>query len=60
MRHANTLLLHDGLMYVSLLLLAGHLNLSLIHPATRHALSGITRGSVDAEWAPATTPAGAR
>jgi formate dehydrogenase subunit gamma len=50
-RLANTILLHDGLMYVSLVLLAGHLYLSLIHPATRHALRGITRGTVDAEWA---------
>jgi formate dehydrogenase subunit gamma len=50
-RLANTLLLHDGLMYIALVVLAGHLYLSLIHPATRHALSGITGGSVDAEWA---------
>jgi formate dehydrogenase subunit gamma len=50
-RLANTILLHDGLMYASLVLLAGHLYLSLIHPATRHALRGITSGSVDAEWA---------
>jgi formate dehydrogenase subunit gamma len=50
-RLANTILLHDGLMYVSLVLLAGHLYLSLIHPATRHALRGITSGSVDAAWA---------
>jgi formate dehydrogenase subunit gamma len=50
-RLANTILLHDGLMYVSLVLLAGHLYLSLIHPATRHALRGITSGSVDVEWA---------
>jgi hypothetical protein len=38
-------------MYVALVLLAGHLYLSLIHPATRHALRGIMRGTVDAEWA---------
>ena len=50
-RLANTILLHDGLMYVSLVLLAGHLYLSLIHPATRHALQGMIRGSVDADWA---------
>jgi hypothetical protein len=31
-------------MYVSLVLLAGHLCLSLIHPATRHSLRGITPG----------------
>jgi formate dehydrogenase subunit gamma len=50
-RLANTILLHDGLMYAALVLLAGHLYLSLIHPATRHALHGITSGMVDAEWA---------
>ena len=50
-RFANTILLHDGLMYVALVLLAGHLYLSLIHPATRHALQGMIGGSVDADWA---------
>jgi formate dehydrogenase subunit gamma len=50
-RLANTILLHDGLMYVALVLLAGHLYLSLLHPSTRHALRGITRGTVDADWA---------
>jgi formate dehydrogenase subunit gamma len=50
-RLANTILLHDGLMYVALVLLAGHLYLSLVHPSTRHSLSGITRGWVDVEWA---------
>jgi formate dehydrogenase subunit gamma len=50
-RLANTILLHDGLMYAALVLLAGHLYLSLVHPSTRHATRGITRGTVDAEWA---------
>ena len=50
-RLANTILLHDGLMYAALVLLAGHLYLSLIHPSTRHALRGMVRGTVDAEWA---------
>ena len=49
-RFASTLLLHDGLMYVSLVLLAGHLYLSVLHPATRHALRGMTVGSVSEEW----------
>ena len=43
-RFASTVLLHDGLMYVSLVLLVGHLYLALIHPATRHALRGMTLG----------------
>ena len=50
-RWASTILLHDGLMYVSLILLMGHLYLALIYPATRHALRGITVGSVRRDWA---------
>ncbi|MDX6513482.1 MAG: formate dehydrogenase subunit gamma [Gaiellaceae bacterium] len=50
-RFASTILLHDGLMYVSLFLLVGHLYLTLIYPATRHSLRGMTKGSVDAHWA---------
>ena len=50
-RFASTVLLHDGLMYVSLVLLVGHLYLAVLHPATRHALRGITVGTVDEEWA---------
>ena len=45
-RWAGTILLHDGLMYASLILLTGHLYLALIYPATRHALRGMTVGSV--------------
>ena len=43
--------LHDSLMYVSLVLLTGHLYLALIHPATRHSLRGMTAGSVREDWA---------
>jgi formate dehydrogenase subunit gamma len=50
-RFASTVILHDGLMYVALALLVGHLYLAVINPATRHALRGITLGTVDAEWA---------
>jgi len=50
-RLASTILVHDGLMYASLVLFVGHLYLSLIHPTTRHALRGITLGSVREEWA---------
>jgi hypothetical protein len=42
-RFASTVILHDGVMYVSLVLLAGHLYLALIHPATKHALEGSGR-----------------
>ena len=50
-RFASTVLLHDGLMYVSLVLLVGHLYLALIYPSTRHALRGITLGTVRRDWA---------
>jgi formate dehydrogenase subunit gamma len=50
-RFASTILLHDGLMYVSLVLLAGHLYLALIYPSTKHALRGMTTGSVRRDWA---------
>ncbi len=50
-RFASTILLHDGLMYVSLVLVMGHLYLALIYPATRHALRGMTTGSVRRDWA---------
>ena len=50
-RFAGTILLHDGLMYVSLVLLAGHLYLALILPATRHSLHGMTYGTVRRDWA---------
>ena len=45
-RFASTVVLHDGLMFAALALLVGHLYLALIHPATRHALRGMTLGTV--------------
>jgi formate dehydrogenase subunit gamma len=51
-RFASTVILHDGLLYASLALLVGHLYLALIHPATRHALRGMTLGTVREDWAP--------
>ncbi|HZQ02461.1 MAG TPA: cytochrome b/b6 domain-containing protein [Gaiellaceae bacterium] len=50
-RFASTVLLHDGLMDAALVLLVGHLYLAVIHPATRHALRGITAGTVREDWA---------
>jgi formate dehydrogenase subunit gamma len=50
-RFAGTVLLHDGVMYVALVLVVGHLYLAVIHPATRHALRGITVGTVRKDWA---------
>lgn len=50
-RWESTIVLHDTLTLVSLVLLLGHLYLAVIHPATRHALRGITLGSVREDWA---------
>ena len=50
-RLGGTVFLHDTLMYISLVIVAGHLYLSLIHPTTRHALRGITLGTVREDWA---------
>lgn len=51
LRFASTVVLHDGVAYAAVALLVGHLYLAVIHPATRHALRGITVGTVDEEWA---------
>ena len=50
-RLANALLIHDYLMYVSLILFLGHLAFAVILPSTRHSLNGITRGWVREDWA---------
>ncbi len=50
-RFASTIAVHDWVTIVSLVLLTGHLYLSLVHPQTRHALRGITRGDVRYDWA---------
>jgi len=50
-RLPSALLVHDWLMYASLTLFLGHLYLAVIYPKTRHALSGMTRGWVRADWA---------
>jgi formate dehydrogenase subunit gamma len=50
-RFASTVILHDGLLYASLVLLVGHLYLAVLHPATRHALRGMVTGAVREDWA---------
>ena len=50
-RFASTVVLHDGLFFAAFGLLVGHLYLTLIHPATRHSLRGMTLGTVKEEWA---------
>jgi formate dehydrogenase subunit gamma len=55
-RFASTVVVHDGLMYIVLFLFVGHLYLAVLHPATRHALRGMTLGTVDEEWVRAHHP----
>jgi len=50
-RLPSALLVHDWLMYVSLVLFLGHLWLALVRRSTRHSMSGITRGWVREDWA---------
>jgi formate dehydrogenase subunit gamma len=47
-RFNSTLLIHDWLMYVSVLLVLGHVYMALRY---RHSLVGITRGWVREDWA---------
>ena len=50
-RFGSTIVLHDVLTLASVALLAGHLYLAVLHPSTRHALRGMTLGTVREEWA---------
>jgi formate dehydrogenase subunit gamma len=50
-RFGSTIVLHDVVAYLSVALLAGHLYLAVIHPSTRHALRGMTLGTVREDWA---------
>ena len=51
LRLGGTLYLHDALMYLSVVLVTGHLYLALIHRSTRHSLRGMILGSVREDWA---------
>jgi len=50
-RFAGSVLVHDLATLAITFLICGHLYLALIHPVTSAALSGMTTGSVDREWA---------
>jgi formate dehydrogenase subunit gamma len=50
-RLGGTLYLHDALMYISVVIVVGHLYLALINRSTRHSLRGITLGTVREDWA---------
>jgi formate dehydrogenase subunit gamma len=47
----GTGVVHETLTLASIGLVIGHLYLALIHPSTRHALRGMTRGDVREDWA---------
>ena len=51
LRLPGSIAVHDVAMYVGVALVAGHLVLALVVPATRPALRGIVRGSVRTDWA---------
>jgi formate dehydrogenase subunit gamma len=50
-RLPGTTYLHDALMYVSVVIVVGHLYLALVHRSTRHSLRGMTLGTVREDWA---------
>ncbi len=50
-RWEGPIVVHDVLTYAAIVLVLGHLYLAVLHPATRHALRGMTRGDVREDWA---------
>jgi formate dehydrogenase subunit gamma len=50
-RYSGTVFVHDWGTFILMLLVAGHIYLAVLHPATRHALRGMTLGDVDRDWA---------
>ena len=55
-RWEGPIVVHDVLTYAAVVLVLGHLYLAVLHPATRHALRGMTRGDVREDWARAHHP----
>ena len=50
-RYAGTVYVHDWGAWILIVLVTGHIYLAVLHPATRHALRGMTLGDVDRRWA---------
>jgi formate dehydrogenase subunit gamma len=50
-RYAGSVHVHDLATLALTFLVCGHLYLALFHPATQGALSGVTHGYVDRDWA---------
>jgi len=42
---------HSGMAAAMTVLIAGHMYMAVLNPATRHALRGMTVGDVDRSWA---------
>ena len=43
--------LHGPFAFATTVLVGGHIFMAVVNPSTRHALRGMTLGSVDREWA---------
>jgi formate dehydrogenase subunit gamma len=43
--------LHGPFAFLTTVLIVGHIFMAVVNPSTRHALRGMTLGSVDREWA---------
>jgi formate dehydrogenase subunit gamma len=50
-RLGGTLYLHDVLVYISVVLVLGHIYLAAVNPRTRHSLRGMVLGTVREDWA---------
>jgi formate dehydrogenase subunit gamma len=50
-RWRGPIVVHDTLTVLSIFLVLGHLYLAVLHPTTRHALRGMTLGTVREDWA---------
>jgi formate dehydrogenase subunit gamma len=50
-RLGGTIYLHDALMYLSVVIVVGHLYLAVINRSTRHSLRGMVLGTVREDWA---------
>lgn len=50
-RFAGTVIVHDWVTWILVVLVIGHLYLALVNRSTRHALRGMVTGDVDRDWA---------
>jgi formate dehydrogenase subunit gamma len=50
-RTGGAIVVHDWATFISIAVVLGHLYFAVVHPATRHALRGMTTGFVREDWA---------